>query len=119
MDNSEGILPKLNQEPVERGEMFDCALNALRQLVPRPSLHIKAEPEKWYKMEPYLPKLLSSRRPFARSHPPITGTFEFSELLFDVGMKMWDRGLTRDGQDVLRTAEEVLANAEYPQYQRQ
>ena len=110
----EGILTKLNQEPVERGEVFDCALKALRRLIPRPSLLIKAEPEKWYKMEAYLPQLLSLRRAFARSHPPITGIFEFAELLFDVGMDMWDRGLTRDGQDVLRTAEEVLNTIDYP-----
>ena len=100
-------MTKLSQEPLERGEVFDCALKAFRRLVPRPSLLIEAEPEKWYKMEAYLPQLL------ARSHPPIAENFDLVELLFDVGKKMWDRGLTRDSQDVLRTVEEVLDAIEY------
>jgi hypothetical protein len=110
----EGILAKLNHDQDERSKAFNCALKALRRLIPRPSLLIHAEPEKWYKMEAYLPQLLSLRRAYSRSRPRMAGVFEFAEALFDIGMNMWDRGLTKDGQDVLRTAEEILDDINYP-----
>lgn len=109
-----GILNKLDQQFEERYAAFDCALRAIRRVVPRPSILIQAEPEKWSQMEPHLPQLLSLRRAFARSHPRISGTFEFAQVLFDVGMNMWDRGLTRECREVLATAEDVLDAIDYP-----
>lgn len=110
----EGLLQKLNHDTAERSEAFGCALEAVRRVVPRPSVLLQAEPDKWYKLERHLPQLLSLRRAYARSSPRISGLFEFAEMLFDVGMNMWDRGLTKEGQEVLRTAEEVLDDINYP-----
>ncbi|KAI8938779.1 hypothetical protein NX059_004643 [Plenodomus lindquistii] len=109
----EGIQHKLSRDPAERSGAFLCALNSLRRLIPRPTLLVQAEPQKWEKMRAHLPQLLSLRRAYARSDPRIPGVLDFAGVLFDVGMNMWDRGLTTDGKAVLLTAEEVLDSINY------
>jgi tetratricopeptide (TPR) repeat protein len=109
----QGILQKLNHDTLERLSAFQCAFNAIRSHVPRPAILLQAEPEKWCRLVPYLPQLLHLRQAYVRSTPKIPGSLQLAELLFDVGMNMWDRGLTRDGQEVLRTAEEVLDGIDY------
>jgi hypothetical protein len=55
-----------------------------------------------------MPQLLSLSKAFKRSKPRIKGSFELAELLSDVGMNMWDRGLNKDGESLLKTAIEIL-----------
>jgi tetratricopeptide (TPR) repeat protein len=111
----EGILQKLNRDEVERSRAFECALQALRRVIPQASYLIQAEPLKWKETEPHLPQLLSLRRAFSRSTPRIQASVSFAQLLYDVGMNMWDRGLADDGQKVLTTAEEILDAVRIPQ----
>jgi len=111
----EGILGMLNRSSEERSSAFQCAFTIVRRLVPRASFLLQAEPEKWKVTEPHMPQLLSLCRAFSRSSPRISAPYAFAELLYDVGMNMWDRGLTEDGQQVLRTAEEVLDRVGCPE----
>lgn len=74
---------------------------------------VQVEPEEWEKTRTHLPQLLSLRRAYARSAPRISRLLEFAEVLYDVGMNMWDRGLTGDRKAILLTAEEVLDSIGY------
>ena len=61
----------------------------------------------------YLPQLLSLNRVFATASPEIEGSIEFALLLSDIGLNVWDRGLSDSAKSLLKAAEKVLDSIEW------
>ena len=66
-----------------------------------------------------LPHLLSLTSAYTRADPIIQGSLLFAELLVDVGgMNLFDSGISRDAQTLLKAAESTLDELRYPEHSR-
>lgn len=102
------IRETLSADLAKQQTIFDFAVNLVHEVFPRASTVQQPRPDKWTEYQRLLPHLHSLRDVFTYRKPEIHGSIEFAQILSDAGMNQWERGVTREGLLLLRTAEEVL-----------
>lgn len=115
------ILQELDRDTQKRWEVFSQAFTLVRKRFPRPSPIQVPDPSKWNACKECLQHVLSLRRIFVdclAKSPPIIGSLEFSQLLYDAGFNCWEREMTHDGLLLLETAEIILNGLNYDPHAR-
>ena len=103
----------LNLDPVRVQESFRQAFTIIRQAFPTPSPIQVPNAKEWMEYQRLLPHVYALRDAYFESNSQIEGTRDFVELLSDAGINQWERGITRDGLLLLRTAEGVLSKLDF------
>ena len=115
----EGLMQKLNKDTTTRQKAFDRATLLLREHFPSPLRIQQAEAKKWPSIVLVLPHLLNLASAFKRAMPSMQGSLLFAELLADVGgMNLYDRGLVKEAQTLLRAAQSTLDSIQHPERSR-
>jgi len=115
------ILLQLDQDPGTRSTAFYQAFQLIRLATPKPSAKQIPNPELWPKFEMVTPHIIRLCRNFVESVPPMKGTLEFAQLLYDGGFSLWERqdsSATEDAMLILSTSLEVLDEVSYPIFGR-
>lgn len=99
---------KLNHDTEQRTKSFGYACTLVRNVLPRPSPLQQPESEKWPHIERHLPQLLSLKNSYIAADSKIKGSLAFAELLSDIGLNVWDRGLSDEAKSLMLTAERAL-----------
>ena len=102
------IRETLSKDPHKEQKVFYQALTIIRTSFPDPSPIQVPEPEKWPLYQQLLPHVYSLRAIYVASPGRFSPSAEFAGLLASAGINQWERGLTKDGSTLLRTAEEML-----------
>ncbi|KAL8874005.1 MAG: hypothetical protein Q9174_000601 [Haloplaca sp. 1 TL-2023] len=102
------VLHQLDWNTAQRQVSFQDTCTLLRQVFPRPSPLQQPESDKWPQIQMYLPQLLSLEKAYLQARPPIESSLEVAILLSDVGLNVWDRGLTEDAKSLMLTSEKIL-----------
>jgi tetratricopeptide (TPR) repeat protein len=113
------ILQELDRDPKKRDDVFHQAFLLVRKRFPRSSPIQVPDEKKWSDCKEALPHVLRLRRVFnesQRKNPPMNGSVEFTELLYDAGFNSWEREMTHDGLLLLETAENILNSLNYDMY---
>jgi tetratricopeptide (TPR) repeat protein len=102
------ILQDLEKDPQKRDKVFDQAYLLVRKRFPLPSPIQVPEPEKWPACIKYLRHVLSLQKVYAGQLITIAPSVELARLLSDGGIGLWERGMTSEGLQLMRSAEAVL-----------
>lgn len=104
------ILDELNQNDnsAERTRVFEKVFLLIRARFPRPSAIQVPEPEKWPICRQYLPHVLSIKRLWQSGLVEISPSIKLAQLISDAGIDLWERCLTTEGLELLRSAEAIL-----------
>lgn len=104
------ILEELNRQgnAGERDPAFQRVFTLIRSRFPRPSPTQVPEPEKWPICRQYLPHILSIKRIWLSGAVKINPSVELAQLISDAGIDLWERCLTVEGLELLRSAETLL-----------
>jgi len=104
------LLLKLKQNFKKRQEAFQRAVSILRASILIPSHPHRTEASSWTVALSILPHLLSIVEAHDLSKPWLEASQVFAEILADVGMRLFDRGITAEASILLEKAEEILAD---------
>jgi tetratricopeptide (TPR) repeat protein len=110
------IRDELLHDHVRQQNVFNQALTLVQNIFPSPSPIQVPEPEKWSDHQQLLPHVLSLRSAFYEANPNIEGSERFARLLSDAGINQWERGITKEGLVILKTAEDVLNSISFDNY---
>lgn len=102
------ILKDLEKDPRQREKVYNQAFLLVRKRFPLPSPIQVPEPEKWPTCIRYLRHVLSLRKAFAGNLITIPPSVDLARLLSDGGIGLWERGMTTEGLELLRSAEAIL-----------
>lgn len=102
------ILKDLERDPRQREKVYQQAFLLVRKKFPLPSPIQVPEPEKWPACIRYLRHVLSLRKAFAGNLITIQPSVDLARLLSDGGIGLWERGMTSEGLELLRSAEGIL-----------
>ena len=102
------ILQELNRDPPKRQRVYTQAFHLIRTRFPLPSPIQIPEPFKWPTCRRYLPHVLSLRKIYTGHILEIPPSLELAQLFSDGGIDLWERGMTNEGLDLLKSAEEML-----------
>lgn len=102
------ILQDLNRDPQRRELAYTRAFLLIRKRFPLPSPIQVPEPSKWPICRRYLPHVLSLRKIVTGSNIDITPSLKLAQLFSDGGIGFWERGMTNEGLDLLKSAESIL-----------
>ncbi|KIY02879.1 uncharacterized protein Z520_01344 [Fonsecaea multimorphosa CBS 102226] len=104
------ILEELNQpdNAAERTKVFERVFLLIRGRFPHPSPIQVPEPEKWPICRQYLPHVLSIKRLWQSGIIEIPPSVKLARLISDAGIDLWERCLTVEGLELLRSAEAIL-----------
>ncbi|KIM98634.1 hypothetical protein OIDMADRAFT_56981 [Oidiodendron maius Zn] len=102
------ILHKLNNETSQRQKSFDIVLKLLQAVLPKPSALQQPEEGTWPIIEKYLPQIQSLEAAYNRAKPKIAGSFELAEIFSQFGVDLYDRGLIKVGEKLMKSAEDIL-----------
>ncbi|KKY18839.1 putative transcriptional xre family [Diplodia seriata] len=69
--------------------------------------------EQWPAYEKTIPHIVSLTTALRQANPPMKGSVDFAQLLYDAGMSMWDRSGTKDAIVLLQTAESILDQLDF------
>lgn len=93
-------------------KIFDQAVALIREVFPRSNPLQQPTPNQWVACQRLLPHLHALRDVYLgryrSSQPAINGGIDFAQLLTDAGMDQFERGITKEGLLLLKTAEDVL-----------
>lgn len=101
------IRETLAKDPEKQQSTFDRAISLVSEVFPRAS-PVQHPQNLWSEFQRLLPHVHSLRDVYRASKNKIKGSVDFARILSDAGINQWDRGVTREGLLLLRTAEEVL-----------
>ena len=107
------IRQTVSKDPSKAREVFWQAFTVVRQAFPAPSPIQVPSAQEWMVYQRLLPHVYALRSAYLEATGRIEGTRDFVELLSDAGINQWERGVTRDGVLLLRTAEEVLSRLKF------
>ncbi|ETI22747.1 hypothetical protein G647_06823 [Cladophialophora carrionii CBS 160.54] len=109
------ILDELNQpdNAAERRKVFERVFLLIRARFPRPSPIQVPEPHKWPTCRRYLPHILSIKRLWQTGLVEIPPSVKMAELISDAGIDLWERCLTVEGLELLRSAEAILDQGDF------
>jgi tetratricopeptide (TPR) repeat protein len=102
------ILQDLNRDPQKRERVYTQAFLLVRKRFPSPSPIQVPEPSKWPACRRYLPHVLSFRKIFTGSIFTIAPSVKLARLFSDGGIGFWERRITSEGLDLLKSAESIL-----------
>ena len=102
------ILQELNRDPPKREKVYAQAFLLIRKRFPLPSPIQVPEPSKWPACRRYLPHVLSLRKIFTGHMLEIPPSIKLAQLFSDGGIDLWERGMTNEGLDLLKSAEAIL-----------
>lgn len=102
------ILQDLNRDPQKRERVYTQAFLLVRKRFPLPSPIQVPEPSKWPACRRYLPHVLSLRKIFTGPILTIIPSVRLAQLFSDGGIGLWERGMTNEGLDLLKSAESIL-----------
>jgi tetratricopeptide (TPR) repeat protein len=102
------ILQDLNRDAQKRERVYTQAFLLIRKRFPLPSPIQVPEPSKWPACRRYLPHVLSLRKILTGSILEITPSIKLAQLFSDGGIALWERGMTNEGLDLLKSAEAIL-----------
>lgn len=102
------VLQDLNKNGAQRERAFAQAFLLVRTSFPTASPIQVPEPEKWPICRKYLLHVLSLRKLFNRKAVDIAPSLDLARLFSDGGIDLWERGLTQEGLELLRSAEDIL-----------
>lgn len=102
------ILHDLDTNTTQRERVLTQAFLLVRACFPFASPIQVPEPEKWSTCKKYLPHVLRIRRLYQTSAVGITPSVKLAQLFSDGGINLWERGLTKEGLGLLKSAEEIL-----------
>lgn len=103
-----GIREGISASPATQQKIFDQAIALIREVFPRSNPLQQPTPNQWLECQRLLPHLHALRDVYYRSFPDISGPIDFAQLLTDAGMDQFERGITKEGLLLLKTAEDVL-----------
>lgn len=90
-------------------KVFDQVVALVREILPRSNPFQQPTPTHWAECQRLLPHLHTLRDVYYKCSPHIIGSIDFAQLLIDAGMDQFERGITKEGLFLLKTAEEVFA----------
>jgi hypothetical protein len=102
------ILQDLEKDPQRKEKVFGQAFLLVRKRFPLPSPIQVPEPEKWPACIKYLRHVLSLQKAFAGQIISIAPSVDLARLLSDGGIGLWERGMTTEGLQLMRSAEAIL-----------
>ena len=102
------ILQDLGKESFSRGGAFDQVFSLVRSRFPSASPIQVPEPEKWPTCKKYLPHVLSIQRLTLGTLIHLPFSEELAKLFSDGGIDLWERGLTTEGLELMKSAESIL-----------
>lgn len=88
--------------------VFNQALHLVHKQYPEPSPIQVPEPDKWPEYKRLLPHVFSLRQAYIAAKGRIRPSQIFGKLLSDVGINQWEQGVTKEGIQMLYTAEEIF-----------
>lgn len=98
----------LSQDSNKENVAFNQAVTLVQKSFPEPSPIQVPEPEKWPQYKRLLPHVSSLRSVYVASKGRICGSIDFAKLLSAAGVNQWEQGITKEGSELLCTAEEIL-----------
>jgi tetratricopeptide (TPR) repeat protein len=102
------IRDTLAQDEVKQQLVFDQAVALVREVFPQSSPLQQPTPDRWPEYQRLLPHLHTLHDAFYKMKPQIKGSTDLAKILSDAGMDQHERGITKEGLLLLRTAEDVL-----------
>ena len=102
------ILRDLDKDPLSRGGVFNQVFSLVRSRFPSASPIQVPEPEKWPTCKKYLPHVLSIQRLTRGTLIHLPFSEELARLFSDGGIDLWERGLTTEGLELMKSAESIL-----------
>jgi hypothetical protein len=102
------ILQDLKKNGAQRERAFAQAFLLIRTRFPAASPIQVPEPEKWPICRRYLLHVLSLRRLVINKAVEIAPSVDLARLFSDGGIDLWERGLTKEGLELLHSAENIL-----------
>jgi len=106
------ILQDLEKDPRQRDKVYQQAFCLVRKRFPLPSPIQVPEPAKWPACIKYLRHVLSLQKVFTGKLITIEPSVDLARLLSDGGIGLWERGMTNEGLELLRSAEAILNQIE-------
>jgi tetratricopeptide (TPR) repeat protein len=111
------ILRDLDKDPLSRGGVFSQVFSLVRSRFPSASPIQVPEPEKWPTCKKYLPHVLSIQRLTLGTLIHLSFSEELAKLFSDGGIDLWERGLTTEGLELMKSAESVLGSLSVEKFQ--
>lgn len=102
------ILRDLDKDVSSRQGVFSQVFLIVRSRFPSASPIQVPEPDKWPMCKKYLPHVLSLQRLLLGNLIDVEPSVELARLFSDGGIDLWERGLTTEGLDLLKSAESIL-----------
>ncbi len=102
------ILRDLDKDHSSRGGVFNQVFSLVRSRFPSASPIQVPEPEKWPTCKKYLPHVLSIQRLTLGTLIQLPLSEELAKLFSDGGIDLWERGLTTEGLELMKSAESIL-----------
>lgn len=93
--------------------VFNQAVALVREVFPQSSPVQQPTPERWPEYQRLLPHLHTLHDAFYATKPHIIGSTDLAKILSDAGMDQHERGITKEGLLLLKTAEDVLDSISY------
>ena len=106
------IRRELDKDSSLSENVFSQAFTLVRSRFPTASPIQVPEPEKWPVCRKYLPHLLSFQRLMLGNLVHLPPTVQLATLFSDGGIDLWERGMTTEGLELLRSAEAILDKIE-------
>jgi tetratricopeptide (TPR) repeat protein len=111
------ILRDLDNDPFSRGGVFNQVFSLVRSRFPSASPIQMPEPEKWPTCKKYLPHVLSIQRLTFGTLIQLPISEELARLFSDGGIDLWERGLTTEGLELIKSAESILGQLSVEKFQ--
>ena len=102
------LLRELDKDVPSGRLVFSQAFSLVRSRFPTASPIQVPEPEKWQICKKFLPHVLSIQRLMLGKWINLEPSVELAQLFSDGGIDLWERGLTTEGLDLMKSAEAVL-----------
>jgi tetratricopeptide (TPR) repeat protein len=101
------LLQDLDENEKEREEIFNLALELIRERLPRWSIDTP-DSFKWTLFKEYMPHVLTILRIFDKQFPVIKPSVRLAEFFRDGGVHLRQRGIIFEGLRLLNSAEAIL-----------
>ena len=98
---------------VKQQLVFDQAVALVHEVFPQTSPVQQPTPERWPEYQRLLPHLHTLHDAFYKMKPHIVGSTDLAKILSDAGTDQHERGITKEGLLLLKTAEDVLDSISY------
>ncbi|KAK0614481.1 hypothetical protein B0T14DRAFT_309616 [Immersiella caudata] len=115
------ILLQLDKDPARRSAVFHRAFQVIRLATPAADKKQIPKPELWPQFSLVVTHIVSLCRNFVDSVPPMSGSLQLAQLLYDGGFYLWERqdySTAEDAMLILSTALKILNETSYPIYDR-